>query len=144
MHCNNYNHLRLKLPNGFRLTVLCFIDMYLLSPRSADTSFPYSEPPLNPIKQASSISVEAFLYLISTLKSTVYCNCSRVQGSKQLNPPRTNLAITATPSAKSDNFCHVVCSFCHKISGLNAFQLAHSIKIIILFSNYPIRPNYCI
>jgi len=81
MHCNNYNHLRLKLPNGFRLTVLCFIDMYLLSPRSADTSFPYSEPPLNPIKQASSISVEAFLYLISTLKSTVYCNSSRIQDS---------------------------------------------------------------
>jgi hypothetical protein len=73
------------LPNGFRLTVPGFIDMYLLSPRSADTSFPYSEPPLNPIKQASSISVEVFLYLISTLKSTVYYKSSRVQlqGSRQ-------------------------------------------------------------
>jgi hypothetical protein len=48
------------ISNGFRLTVSGFIDIYLLSPRSADTSFPYSEPPLNPIKQASSISVEAF------------------------------------------------------------------------------------
>jgi hypothetical protein len=96
MHCNNYKPLRLKLPNGFRLTIVGFIDMYLLSQRSADTSFPYSEPPLNPIKQASSISVEAFLYLISTLKSTVYCNCSRVQGfgvqgSKVLGTGQTHL-----------------------------------------------------
>jgi len=77
-HCNNRKRLRSILPSGFRLTVLSFIDMQVLSPRSADTSFPYSEPPLNPIKQASSISVEAFLYLISTLKSIVYCNSSRV------------------------------------------------------------------
>jgi hypothetical protein len=34
--------------------------------------FPCLKPPLNPIKQASSISVEAF-YLIRAVKSTISC-----------------------------------------------------------------------
>jgi hypothetical protein len=55
----------------YGLTRKIFIDMNLLSSRSALAGFSCSKPPLNPIKLASSKFVEAFLYRMHRLKSTI-------------------------------------------------------------------------
>jgi hypothetical protein len=39
----------------------------------------------------------------------------------KLRPPQTNSSTTVTQSGKDDNFCHLFCWSCHKISGLNDF-----------------------
>jgi len=57
--------------SDYGLTRKIFIDMNLLSSRSALAGFSCSKPPLNPIKQASSKFVEAFLYRMHRLKSTI-------------------------------------------------------------------------